>query len=738
MEELIGEVKQIIFRNESDGFMICALDIDGNELTIQGYIPFINKGDKIHVTGNYVTHPKYGKQLKVQTFEKIMPQTQEAFEKYLGSGVIKGVGPSTAHKIVAKFKDKTIETLRSYPEKIAEIKGITISKAKEISDEFVEKWDLWQIVEFLKKFGISANSAQTVYKKLGANAVNEIQDDPYKLEEIGIKVDFKKIDKIALEIGIERTSLRRVGSGIIHALNLAANNGHSCVIKENLIEYTATLLGVSNEDVKDGLKDLESKEKIVSEKRKSVEAINGKTESRDVTWIYLERFYGAEKNIAQKLKSLAEAPNIKKIHNIDKMIKKVSDITPSKKQLEAINLINENNVAIITGGPGTGKTTIIKTIINMYKAIGKKTVLCAPTGRAAKRMTEATDEEAKTLHRLLQIGKLDDENPNPFLNVEPIDADVIVIDEMSMVDMFLMSIALNGIYKGTKLILVGDVNQLQSVGPGRILKDLIESGKIPYITLNKIFRQAAKSQIIVNAHKVNDGINFLEETDDKEDTIDDFKFIAENNINNVQQILLDNYDVNTQIITPSKKGDLGTKVLNELIQKKYNPEDESKREKKFGEIIFREGDKVMQTKNNYDIQWYKAEEGMFSKKEFGSGIFNGEMGIIDEINNEKGYIAIKFEDGKNAEYGYADLDQIEHCFAITVHKSQGSEFDKVVMPVLQIPPMLLARNVLYTGMTRAKKNLIMIGNADVVNCMINNVNSKKRNSGLQYKLEQIM
>jgi len=382
----------------------------------------------------------------------------------------------------------------------------------------------------------------------------------------------------------------------------------------------------------------------------------------------------------------------------------------------------------------------------MYKSIGKKTVLCAPTGRAAKRMTEATGEDAKTLHRLLQIGKLNDDNPNPFLNVEPIDADVIVIDEMSMVDMFLMSIVLNGIYKGTKLILVGDVNQLQSVGPGRVLKDLIESGKIPYITLNKIFRQAAKSQIIVNAHKVNDGINFLEENDDKEDTIDDFKFIAENNPNNVQQILLDNYDVNTQIITPTKRGDLGTKTLNKLIQKKYNPEDKIvKEEKKFGDVIFREGDKVMQTKNNYDIQWYKdgdeqyeGEDGFLTEREYGSGIFNGEMGIIYEINKYEGCIKIEFEDGKIAEYSYADLDQIEHCFAITVHKSQGSEFDKVVMPILQASTMLLTRNLLYTGMTRARKNLIIIGNADVVDYMINNVNSKKRNSGLQYKLEQIM
>lgn len=742
--ELTGEIETIIYRNETNGYTIANMIVDSEEITLVGYLPFVNKGDYIKVQGKIVNHPDYGEQLKVDTFEKVMPQTLDALEKYLGNGLIKGVGPATAKKIVEKFGEQTIEIMKIEPEKLAKIKGITKDKAREISESFIENWELWQIVGFLEKFGIGAQSAQTIYKKLGIDTINKIEQDPYILEEIGVKVDFSQIDKMALSIGIEKNSLRRVGSGIIHALNLATFNGHSCVIEANLITYVTGLLGVSEEDILDGIKDLKSKEKIVDEEREDFATIDGKTEMRVQKWIYLKEYYKAELNIARKIDSLENAPNLKRIENLEKMIKKVSDIKPSEKQKEAIKLINENNVAIITGGPGTGKTTIIKTIINMYQSIGKKAVLCAPTGRAAKRMTEATGEDAKTLHRLLEIGKAVDEKPNPDMNVAPIDADIIIIDEMSMVDLFLMNYVLNAVYKGTKLVMVGDVDQLQSVGPGSVLKDFIESKKIPYVALNKIFRQAAKSQIIVNAHKVNEGIDFLEDTpEEKEEVLDDFDFIPENNPKKAQEMILSVYEYNTQIITPTKKGDLGTKNLNKLIQQKYNPESDTKNERKFGDSIFREGDKVMQTKNNYDIEWMKngtfngSEMSWNMKREYGSGIFNGEMGVIDNIDLNAGIVEIKFEDGKIADYQYSDLDQIEHSFAITVHKSQGSEFDSVIMPILQAPPMLLTRNVLYTGMTRAKNRLLIVGNKGTVEYMINNVNSKKRNSGLKFKLENI-
>lgn len=733
--ELTGEVENIIYKNESNGYTIASMIIDNEELVVTGYLPFINKGDSLKIVGKFVVHPDYGEQFKVDTFEKVLPQTEEALEKYLGNGIIKGVGPATAKKIIKKFGKATIEVMKMEPERLAEIRGITKSKAEEIAESFVENWELWQIVSFLEKFGIGSESAQKIYKALGADTINKIESDPYVLEEIGLRVDFAQIDKMALSIGIEKNSLRRIDSGIIHALNLATYNGHTCVLEPNLITYVVQLLGVSDEDVLDGLKDLKAKEKIYTEEREEIATIDGKTQMCLQTWVYLDTFYKAEVNIARKIKGLQDAQNINRIPNIDKMIKKVSEITPSEKQKEAIKMINENNVSIITGGPGTGKTTIIKTIIDLYKSIGKKTVLCAPTGRAAKRMTEATGEEAKTLHRLLEIRRLEEEKPNPDMSVAPIDANVIIIDEMSMVDIFLINYVMNAVYKGTKLVMVGDVDQLQSVGPGSVLKDFIKSNTIPYIALNKIFRQAAKSKIIVNSHKVNEGINFIEDDSNfDEEELDDFEFISEMNIKNVQQLILNRFDYNTQIITPTKKGDLGTHTLNKLIQEKYNPEDKGKNEKKFGQIIYRVGDKVMQTKNNYDIEWSK--ENNF-KREFGLGIFNGEMGIIEDIDLYNSQLQIRFEDGKTAIYEYSDLEQIEHCFAITVHKSQGSEFDSVLMPILNASPMLLTRNVLYTGMTRAKNKLIIIGNGKTVEFMINNINSKKRNSGLQYKLENI-
>lgn len=734
--EISGEVTSIIYRNETNGYTVAEIDYKKVPLTIVGFLPFVNKGDSLKLVGNFVTHQDYGEQFKVTTFEKQMPQTLDAIERYIGNGIIKGIGKATAKKIVKKFGEDTINILKSSPEKLSLIKGITYEKAESICEDFNEKWNLWEIVGFLQNFGIGVESAQTIYKKLGENTIDEIKKNPYILEEIGVKVDFSQIDKMALSIGFERNSLKRIGSGIIHALKLASYNGHSCVLQSNLINFVTGLLGVSQEDVQNGIKDLASKEKINIENRENVITQEGKTEIQIQTWIFLNIFYKAELNIARKIKSLQEANNIKKIKNIDNIIKEVSDITPSDKQKQALKMCNDNNVVIITGGPGTGKTTIIKTIINMYKRIGKKTVLCAPTGRAAKRMTEATGEEAKTLHRLLEIGKINDDNPNPDLNVSPIDADIVIIDEMSMVDLFLMSYLLNGLFKGTKLVMVGDVDQLESVGPGCVLKDLIESNVVPSIALNKIFRQAAKSQIIVNAHKVNQGESFIGEEDIEDDTLDDFIYLPETNYERTTEIITNAYNTNTQIITPTKRGELGTKELNKLIQEKFNPSADYKKEKKFGDAIFRVNDKVMQTQNNYDIEWTKLNLDT-GKTEHSTGIFNGEMGTIIDIDEYEDLIVIKFEDGKIARYKFTELDQIVHSYAITVHKSQGSEFDYVIMPIINVPRMLLTRNVLYTGMTRARKKLMLISNETTIEYMIGNVNSKKRNSGLKFKLQEI-
>lgn len=761
--ELKGTVQDIIYKNETNGYTIATFDMESADTTIVGYLPFVQKGDSLKIIGKFVTHPDYGDQFKVETFEKIMPETLDALEKYLSNGIVKGVGPATAKKIIKKFGEETVEVLKADPNRLTEIKGITKKKAEEINESFVANWELWQIVGFLEKFGIGPQSANTIYKKLGANTISIVENDPYVLSELGVKVDFSQIDKMALDLGVERNNLKRVDAGIRHGLNLATYNGHSCVLEANLITFVTNLLRVSEDDVLDGIKDLRVKEQIKIEEREEIATTNGKTELCIQTWIYLIDYYKTELNIAQRILGLEQADNIKRISNFNKELEKTEKATSlelSEKQVEAVKMVNDNNVCIITGGPGTGKTTIIKTIIDIYKSRGKKVVLCAPTGRAAKRMTEATGEEASTLHRLLEIGKVSDEKPDPDLDITPIDADVVIIDEMSMVDIFLMNYVVKALFKGTKLVLVGDTDQLPSVGPGVVLKDLIDSKRIPYIRLNKIFRQALQSEIIVNSHKVNEGINFLEDvknnavdmkismndddftqskkskeqdkdkSSNRSDTKNDFFFIQEKSTPQIINKILELYNLEEQIITPSKKGDLGTKNLNKVIQENFNPASVIKNEKKFGEIIYREGDKIMQTKNNYDIMWRR-------KSEINSGIFNGEMGVIEKIDDEAGEVKIRFDDDKVAFYSYQDLDQIEHSFAITVHKSQGSEFQTVIIPIYQAAPMLLTRNLLYTGMTRAKDKLIMIGNPFTIQFMINNEKIKQRNSGLKYKLENL-
>ena len=730
--EVKGQLTDIIYSNEINGYTVADLNTEKEIIVVTGYLPFIEKGDFLKLEGNYVNHPDYGRQFKIETFEKLMPETTEAVERYLAGGIITGVGPATAKKIVDKFKEETIDILRYNPEKLSMVKGINSEKAIRISEEFNEKWDLWQIVGFLEKFGISAQNSKKVYKSFGKDAIEQIEKNPYMLLDITYGVDFKKIDKMALDLGIAVNSNERIESAIKYSLALSSQNGNTCVEKENLVKFVETLLDVNEEDVENSLINLKAQTKIYIEKEN-----NG-------TWVYLDTFYICEKNIADKLFALNEAKNIKKIKDFKTKFHKEeekSDIILSNKQKEAIQTVNENNVCIITGGPGTGKTTIIKFIIELFKNEGKKVVLCAPTGRAAKRMYETTGEEATTIHRLLEIGKMEE-----TLNFErvdypitPIDADVIIVDEMSMVDVFLMNYMLKGIYLGTKLILVGDINQLPSVGPGNILKDIINSGAIETIELNRVFRQAAKSQIITNAHKVNNGETFATyEKETEEGQLQDFFYINENSQEKMFQDVISlctgrlkkygNYDFfkNIQVLTPTKKGKLGTKELNIALQKALNHNTEIS--KKVGDRTFLIGDRVMQVKNNYDIYWVK------NNNEDGTGIFNGELGTITNINEETKQIEICFDDEKNAWYEFNELDQIEHSYSITIHKSQGSEFDVVIMCLPQAAPMLLTRNLLYTGITRAKELLIVLGTNNIVNFMIQNTETKKRNTGLENKL----
>ena len=672
--EIKGRIRDIIYRNEINSYTIATFETDEEETTVVGYLPFIEKGDNLKITGNFVEHPEYGRQLKIETFEKLMPEDLDSIENYLANGKFKGIGPATAKRMVNTFGKDVINIIKFEPEKLSCIKGITEEKAIEISQSFNENWEVWQIVSYLEKFGIGPQSAEEIYKKLGPNTITTIEENPYILIDLTVRVNFAQIDQIAIKMGMDLENDKRIRSGIKYALKLSTNNGHCAVLYENLIQFVKDLLNVSEVMIENNIIFLKTKNEIVLEDRENQE------------WVYLYNYYVAEKNVAESLIALDNYLNVKEISNFEKKLKKIekhSDLELSEKQREAVIAVQEHNVCVITGGPGTGKTTIIKTIIEMYKQEEKKVVLCAPTGRAAKRMSEATGEEAKTLHRLLEIGKTSSDelqNIDPNVEVAPLDADVIIVDEVSMVDIFLMNYLLQAIYKGTKLVLVGDSNQLPSVGPGNVLKDIIQSERLTTITLNKIFRQAAKSKIILNSHKVNEGISIFskDEQNENEELIEDFFFINETNKLKVLENVISlctgrlerygNYTFaqNIQVISPTKKGELGTKELNKSLQQAINPESEEKNERKYIDSVFREGDRIMQIKNNYDIYWEKREPTL----EMGKGVFNGEYGTILNIDEVEKKVKIKFDDDKLVWYNFDELEQIEHSYCITVHKAQ--------------------------------------------------------------------
>lgn len=672
--EIKGRIRDIIYRNEINSYTIATFETDEEETTVVGYLPFIEKGDNLKITGNFVEHPEYGRQLKIETFEKLMPEDLDSIENYLANGKFKGIGPATAKRMVNTFGKDVINIIKFEPEKLSCIKGITEEKAIEISQSFNENWEVWQIVSYLEKFGIGPQSAEGIYKKLGPNTITTIEENPYILIDLTVRVNFAQIDQIAIKMGMDLENDKRIRSGIKYALKLSTNNGHCAVLYENLIQFVKDLLNVSEMMIENNIIFLKTKNEIVLEDRENQE------------WVYLYNYYMAEKNVAESLIALDNYLNVKEISNFEKKLKKIekhSDLELSEKQRKAVIAVQEHNVCVITGGPGTGKTTIIKTIIEMYKQEEKKVVLCAPTGRAAKRMSEATGEEAKTLHRLLEIGKTSSDelqNIDPNVEVAPLDADVIIVDEVSMVDIFLMNYLLQAIYKGTKLVLVGDSNQLPSVGPGNVLKDIIQSERLTTITLNKIFRQAAKSKIILNSHKVNEGISIFskDEQNENEELLEDFFFINETNKLKVLENIISlctgrlekygNYTFaqNIQVISPTKKGELGTKELNKSLQQAINPESEEKNERKYIDSVFREGDRIMQIKNNYDIYWEKRE----STLEMGKGVFNGEYGTILNIDEVEKKVKIKFDDDKLVWYNFDELEQIEHSYCITVHKAQ--------------------------------------------------------------------
>ena len=726
MEKLAGYVEHIIYRNTDNGYTVLNLVSGETEITCVGIFSTIAEGENIEAAGDYTDHPTYGTQFKVVSFEEKAPEDQEAIERYLGSGAIKGIGLAMAARIVRRFKEDTFRIIEEEPERLVEVKGISERKAMEIASQVNEKRDLRQAMIFLQQFGITMNLAVKIYNKYGQEVYGILKENPYRLADDIEGVGFRTADDIAAKAGIRTDSDFRVRSGILYTLLQASGEGHTFLPKEELTSKASELLGIDQEIIEKNYMDLSIDRKIVMK------------QSGEQTQIYAASFYYMEANTATMLRELditydvADAEIEQRIHKIEKQ----TGMELDEHQVQAVKEAVRNGLLVITGGPGTGKTTTINTIIRYFELEGMDIFLAAPTGRAAKRMSETTGFEARTIHRMLELNGGMEGNAGFDRNeTNPLETDVVMIDEMSMVDITLMNSLLKAIAPGTRLILVGDINQLPSVGPGSVLKDIIQSEIFNVVMLTKIFRQASTSDIIVNAHKINRG----EEVSLDNKSMDFFflkRYEADIIINVVLQLVkqklpkfVDATPYDIQVLTPMRKGLLGVERLNGILQHYLNPPDKSKREKEHGDMVFREGDKVMQTKNNYQLEWEICTKfGLTVDK--GMGIFNGDMGIIAEINDFAETMTVEFDEGRKVEYSYKLLDELELAYAITIHKSQGSEYPAVVIPLLNGPSMLMNRNLLYTAVTRARKCVTLVGNDTTFQQMIKNTSQQKRYSGL--------
>ena len=732
MEKLTGYVEHIFFRNADNGYTVLNLVSGDEEITCVGIFSAIAEGENIEATGDYTDHPTYGTQFKVESFEEKAPEDEEAIERYLGSGAIKGIGIAMAARIVRRFKEDTFRIIEEEPERLAEIKGISERKAMEIASQVNEKRDLRQAMIFLQQFGITMNLAVKIYNKYGQEVYGILKENPYRIADDIEGVGFKTADDIAAKAGIRTDSDFRVKSGILYTLLQASGEGHTFLPKDELTVKAAELLGIDTEIIDKNYMDLAIERKIVIK------------QSGEQTQIYAASFYYMEANAATMLKQLnikydvADAEIEQRIHNIEKK----TGMQLDEHQMLAVKEAVRNGLLVITGGPGTGKTTTINTIIRYFEMEGMDIFLAAPTGRAAKRMSETTGFEARTIHRMLELnGGMEGSAGFERNETNPLETDVIIIDEMSMVDITLMNSLLKAVAAGTRLILVGDINQLPSVGPGSVLKDIIESKTCNVVMLTKIFRQASTSDIIVNAHKINRG----EEVSLDNKSMDFFflkRYEADIIINVVLQLVkqklpkfVDATPYDIQVLTPMRKGLLGVERLNGILQQYLNPPAKDKREKEHGDMIFREGDKVMQTKNNYQLEWeISTKFGLTVDK--GMGIFNGDMGIVTEINDFAETMTVEFDEGRKVEYSFKLLDELELAYAITIHKSQGSEYPAVVIPLLNGPSMLMNRNLIYTAVTRARKCVTLVGNDMTFNQMIRNTSQQKRYSGLCDRLRE--
>ena len=732
MESLAGYVEHIIYRNADNGYTVLNLVSGEDEITCVGIFSAIAEGENIEAQGEYTEHPTYGQQFKVTSFEEKAPEDEEAIERYLGSGAIKGIGLAMAARIVRHFKEDTFRIIEEEPERLAEIKGISNRKAMEIASQVNEKRDLRQAMIFLQQYGITMNLAVKVYQAYGQDVYGIIRENPYRLADDIDGVGFRTADEIAARVGIRMDSDFRVRSGILYTLLQASGEGHTYLPETELTPRASKLLNVTAEQVEKQYMDLAIERKIILK------------QMEDQTQIYAASFYYMEANTATMLKRLNVSYDVSdaEIEQRIRGIEKKSGMMLDEHQVTAVKEAVRNGLLVITGGPGTGKTTTINTIIRYFELEGLEIFLAAPTGRAAKRMSETTGFEARTVHRMLELNG-GAEGSGGFERDEsnPLEADVIIVDEMSMVDISLMYSLLKAISVGTRLILVGDVNQLPSVGPGSVLRDIIQSHACNVVMLTKIFRQASTSDIIVNAHKINHGEEVI--LDNK--SMDFFflkRYDADVIINVVLQLIkqklpkfVDATPYDIQVLTPMRKGLLGVERLNGILQRYMNPSANDKVEKEYGSTVFREGDKVMQTKNNYQLAWeIRTKFGLTVDK--GLGIFNGDMGIIRQINDFAEQMIIEFDEGRMVEYPYKLLDELELAYAITIHKSQGSEYPAVVIPLLGGPMMLMNRNLLYTAVTRARKCVTLVGNEVTFQQMIRNTSQQKRYSGLCDRLKE--
>ena len=742
MEETIeGYVDHIIFQNRDNGYTVACLVSEGEEITCVGTFRFLNEGETIRAKGVYTRHPSYGKQFSVSSYESVIPQDSLVMERYLGSGAIKGIGAALAARIVRKFGDDTLRIIEEEPERLAEVKGISERKAREIAEQVEEKADLRRAMMFLQQYGITQNLGMKIYRQYGQEMYGILKENPYKMAEDIPGVGFKIADEIAARIGIHTDSDYRIRSGILYILLQASGEGHVYLPKEVLLGRAKELLGVEQEYMEKHLTDLSIDRKIV------IREICREGKPAELA-VYASSYYQIELHVAQMLHTLNLQDTVQEDILDEKIqrIQRAARIELDEKQQEAVREAVKNGLLVVTGGPGTGKTTTINAIIRYFEMEELDICLAAPTGRAAKRMTEATGYEAKTIHRLLELSG-GPEQAQESIRFErnaqnPLEADVIIIDEMSMVDIFLMHALLSAIVSGTRLILVGDVNQLPSVGPGSVLKDIISSGQFPVVELVKIFRQASQSDIVVNAHKINQGIPVILDNKSR-----DFFFLKRYDANVIISIVItliqkklpkyveaSPYEI--QVLTPMKKGLLGVERLNVILQQYLNPPEAEKKEKEHGQGLFREGDKVMQIKNNYQLEWeIRGNYGIPVEK--GVGVFNGDTGIIREINLFAETVTVEFEEKRFVEYSFKQLEELELAYAITIHKAQGSEYPAVVIPLLQGPKMLMNRNLLYTAVTRARKCVTLVGDERTFFDMKSNQMEQNRYTALDVRIREI-